>query len=343
MATSTHPRNLEALILATGVFEFSDGAVSVADARAKGRRAFGNIKASSVLPEIETIEHEGSYEGKLTVDRRAAVKGALKYVIKPDEFGRQNMLIALGGNATTDFTQLAITGAAGTDWAFNTVNAVKDYWYDVLSAAGVRVRELTVLNIGVAAVACTVDAGTDVITKTTHGLSVGDRVIFPVNVPGGVTALTPYYVQSVPSADTFKISATSGGAAVDISTNGTSVTYSKLLAETAYTADLKRGSVRFAAAQTVALTPYITASAVVAGDNANLKGITPLQTLTRSGMGRLTLYDDTHPNKVVYDHVDFSCQVTFKSASETDAKKFGELEFEVLVTDIVGTVYTAED
>ena len=56
---------------------------------------------------------------------------------------------------------------------------------------------------------------TDTITKTAHGFVVGQGVVF-VSGTGfaGLTAGNPYYVVAVPTADTFKVSATVGGSAI---------------------------------------------------------------------------------------------------------------------------------
>lgn len=50
-------------------------------------------------------------------------------------------------------------------------------------------------------------------TKSSHGLSVGDAVMFTTtgSLPTGISANTVYYVRLVPSSSTFTISATSGG------------------------------------------------------------------------------------------------------------------------------------
>ena len=65
---------------------------------------------------------------------------------------------------------------------------------------------------------CTITiASPGVITATGHGLTVGRRVGFSTtgDLPTGIAASTIYYVQSVPTADTFTISATSGGAVIN--------------------------------------------------------------------------------------------------------------------------------
>ena len=64
----------------------------------------------------------------------------------------------------------------------------------------------------------------DTFTKTAHGLSNGDRVLFS-NVTGGtgLAIRTPYYVINATS-NTFQIATTAGGSAVDLSSNVTAGT-----------------------------------------------------------------------------------------------------------------------
>lgn len=71
--------------------------------------------------------------------------------------------------------------------------------------------------------AFTVTAATDLITSTAHGLKVGDviEVKTETTLPTGMSAATQYYVISVPSADTFKVSATKGGTTINIEDTGT--------------------------------------------------------------------------------------------------------------------------
>lgn len=60
-----------------------------------------------------------------------------------------------------------------------------------------------------------------VVTWTAHGLEVGDAVKFTTTgaLPTGLTAGTTYYVRTIPDADTFTLSATVGGSAIN--TTGT--------------------------------------------------------------------------------------------------------------------------
>ena len=66
------------------------------------------------------------------------------------------------------------------------------------------------------------DASTDVFDSDTHGFSDGWTVVFvagPGGLPGNITAGTIYYVRDATS-NTFKVSATEGGSAVDLSSIG---------------------------------------------------------------------------------------------------------------------------
>lgn len=77
---------------------------------------------------------------------------------------------------------------------------------------------------GYIAQAVTADSTTEKISLTAHGLGNGDRVKFAgTAVPGGLSAGIWYYVVST-AANDFKVALTEGGAAIDITSNGTSVT-----------------------------------------------------------------------------------------------------------------------
>jgi hypothetical protein len=72
-------------------------------------------------------------------------------------------------------------------------------------------------------ISVTVDAGTDVFSAASHGLSNGDAVsVSAATLPTGMVNTRVYYVVSQTSG-TFQLSLTSGGAAIDVSSAGTSV------------------------------------------------------------------------------------------------------------------------
>ena len=71
------------------------------------------------------------------------------------------------------------------------------------------------------AIACTFTDAGDLVTKTAHGLSNGDRVSFATIVTTtGIVTNTIYFVVNA-ATNTFQVAATSGGAALPLTTNGT--------------------------------------------------------------------------------------------------------------------------
>lgn len=74
------------------------------------------------------------------------------------------------------------------------------------------------------------DVSGEVITIPAHGLSVDDRIAFfadgsELGLPTGITAGTVYFVKTVPDTNTITISATSGGAAVNITAVGRGIAF----------------------------------------------------------------------------------------------------------------------
>jgi hypothetical protein len=69
----------------------------------------------------------------------------------------------------------------------------------------------------------------DTITNKGHGLSVNDQISFVARpgdvLPGGITEGTIYFVKTVTDVDNVTISATQGGATLDITTDGDGVMF----------------------------------------------------------------------------------------------------------------------
>ena len=73
------------------------------------------------------------------------------------------------------------------------------------------------------------DSGDVVTTNQPHTLAVNDKVVFgTITTTTGATAGTTYYVNTVPSTTTFTVSATLGGGTLALTTNGSSVSVTKL-------------------------------------------------------------------------------------------------------------------
>lgn len=95
--------------------------------------------------------------------------------------------------------------------------------FDVFESAGLH------SNTDAAVTLTSGEADDNTITATAHGLAVGDRIIFPTLTGGsGITAASvAYFVKSVPTANTFTISATAGGAELNFTTDITAGTVRK--------------------------------------------------------------------------------------------------------------------
>jgi len=75
----------------------------------------------------------------------------------------------------------------------------------------------------------TVDASSNLFTSVAHGLQLNDKVYFEAaTLPGGISGTATYYVISSGLAtDTFKVSTTSGGSEVDVTTAGARIRISE--------------------------------------------------------------------------------------------------------------------
>ena len=72
-------------------------------------------------------------------------------------------------------------------------------------------------------------ASTDVLTDTTHGLSVNDCIVFLTLTGGtGIIIGHPYFVKTVPTGDTFTLSGTVGGPTLDFTADASAGTYARL-------------------------------------------------------------------------------------------------------------------
>ena len=103
---------------------------------------------------------------------------------------------------------------------------------DIISdiAGGVEAQRLTEASREIEATTTVCVAATDnVNTTAAHALVVDDVVVFTAGtVCTGLTSGTNYYVQSITDANNFKVSATRGGGAIDLTDTGTAFTSSEL-------------------------------------------------------------------------------------------------------------------
>jgi hypothetical protein len=258
---ATPAKNLNALLVGTIEFAFSDGAISAADAKLKGFRDVGNVVGMTPNLEPTVIEHYGSYRGVRRRDKTIHTENKLEFTVRLDQWDQQKVEWLFGAGAGTAHTQAVLSGVAGEVLAFGTTPSDSSKWYDLRTAAGARVRKLTAVTIA------TLVEGTD------------------------------------------------------------------------FEVDLEVGRIRFLTPQTGDLTPTLTAPAITSADAGYFAGLTPMADVRKSGFGRLICYDQYDGgNAVVWDYVDFSCEVSVESAGEIDGQNPAEITLKVRVTDVVGNL-----
>lgn len=107
----------------------------------------------------------------------------------------------------------------GGDWAYVTKVYLNELIALIDQVPGVD-RVISVVQGGGVDKAFTVAASTDSLTSTAHGYSNGDAVLLTAKTNGAPLVLgTVYYVRDV-TTNTFKLAATAGGAAIDITSDG---------------------------------------------------------------------------------------------------------------------------
>lgn len=139
--------NLTALLIGTGEFCFSEGAISPADAQARGYLDFGNIVAFTPEANLSKEEHQGSYRGVRRADKTVVTENGFSWKIRVDEYNRKNLELLFSASATTGHTQTALSAVAGAVLAFATLAAKIGYWYDLRKADGSRLFDVTAVTI----------------------------------------------------------------------------------------------------------------------------------------------------------------------------------------------------
>lgn len=255
------PHDLDALLIGTGEFSFAVGATTTTAGGINGPFTdVGNVTAFQIQPETTRQDHRGSYRGIKRLDKSVITAADAKYLIRIDEWKKDNLLYLFYGDDGTAWTQSSQSSASADALDFSSTAAVIGKWYDV-TVSGARVRDLTALTIA------TLTENTD------------------------------------------------------------------------FVVDYELGRVRFLTAQSASRTPTISANAITSSDAKYLYGVTPLANPSRSGIGRLTCFDQSESAKVVFDHVDFGCEVSINGQPEVDGENYSNIELMVSVTSPVGTLY----
>lgn len=340
---STPKRFTEAIHIGTGEFAFCSGAKTLAEARPPaGFRDVGNVDVYQLQVENETVQREGAYRGKKAVDASFSIKQGLQYLFRCDELTKDNLLILAMGEDAGDNARGAYTDQAGDVMAF-TAGSPSDsrYWYDLLVST-VEATHLTsaLIFAGAPVSATTQDTG-DTFTDVAHGLANGDRVILVTLVTTtGATILVPYFAVGV-TADTFQLSATAGGAALALTTDGTATYLAALTEDTDYEIDLEVGRIRTLTAVVTNLYSYLTSAAITSADDTYMKAVTPLEQASIQGVGRFLAFHAAD-EQLTWEHRNFTCSITPTNFAESTGKAPAMFDFIVRVTDLRGKIFTAK-
>lgn len=172
------------------------------------------------------------------------------FVTYPSEKGV--WLDATGKFVQTAFTNLSATGTATISTASLTSGTIataptgisdiaNKAYVDLMSSTSISVHTpvkyespsttgnltATYVNGGTTPTWTDITANTDVVTGSAHGLSVNDVIVFG-STTNGITAGTPYFVFSTPTATSISLSLNYNGAQIATLTNGTGLTITSL-------------------------------------------------------------------------------------------------------------------
>src|SRR3990167_110677 len=172
------------------------------------------ISEVATTAEVDADAADGSGDTSAPLVVTPAKLGASKYATRLPSANQKTFLDAMVGIPLPYMGDTAPTGfllCDGTAYANDTYSAL------ALIAKG---------RYGYNAGSTFTAAVTDIITATAHGLSDGDMLFFSTlgTLPAGLSLNTAYYVRDA-TTNTFKVSETAGGSAVDITDTGSSTHY----------------------------------------------------------------------------------------------------------------------
>ena len=185
----------------------------------------GDSGRSTKVRGVNVVEQSAGGDNVVSID---IINGGTQYLVAP------NVVISGGAGSGAAATATISSGVVTSIEVTNTGTG-----YTSIPTVSIPKARVTVL-------AADIDTTTDTISYVAHGLSSAAVVVY--NNGGGTTATgltsgTTYYViASGLTANTFKISATSGGSSVDITGTGNNAQYFEKVASTATTAIASKGT-----------------------------------------------------------------------------------------------------
>lgn len=223
------------------------GILYLADRSATGQPTgyidLGNCPELSLSPTIERIEHEESRTGRnfkdAYIERTTQVRGSMTL----ESVAKENLVRYFYGSTTAvsaaTISNEVITGYKGKEMPLEQINLTSFTSLTSADGATTYTRDPgTDPNVYVSAF----DQGTDTFTANAHGLADGTRVwVSAGTMPTGFSTSTNYFVINS-AANTFQLSATQGGVAVNASTAGAGIL---VTVQYDYKVDLGTGVIKF--------------------------------------------------------------------------------------------------
>lgn len=316
--------------IGTGEFQFCKNATTLAETLPPaGWEDFGNVDVFQPQITNETYEHERSHRGKKVVDRKYSIKQGSALMLRCDDLTRANVeRVFMGEDDGEDNARGALTDSK-VELAFTAlVPSVILKRYDLVVSDEQAVHLTSALVFaGTPVSAVTADTG-DTFTDAAHGLANGDRVMLvSLTTTTGASIETPYYVVGV-TADTFQLSATEGGAALALTTNGTATYLAALTEDTDYEIDLILGQVRFLAVYDEDAFVFVTGAAITSADDEYMRFVTALEDSAVEGFGRFVVFH-SETGQPAWTKQPFPCTITPQNFSEQTGKSVSTFEFMV--------------
>lgn len=333
---------IPALLLARYSFYFAEDATTAAAARTAGYRYIGNGPSMRIVSEAAKVDHIGSYGGTGVQDYSAVTNAKVEYELTLDEINYDNLMLLFHGDTATGFTQAAKTVEAVDTIDFSSVTWSKSKLHPLMaSSALLRQLSLAVFTTE-APVSVTVTNSTDVVAESNHTRVAGDAVVVSgTAAPAGLTKGGIYYVRDVVALTSYKLAATPGGDAINMTTDGTSVTVAKaLVPETDYHVVLRTGMVQFLTSQTGVVRPIVSCPAITTSGTYAMLGITPFTNPARNGIGRLVIEDGYDADPVFADHEGFPCDLSIMAGPEINGQDWANFQLRVsLNSKLASTIY----
>jgi hypothetical protein len=227
---------------ASAVNAFATGDSALADRRSMHAMTGGSFGAQGDSQHVRVVLRNKS-TSNVAVELFIVVSGSVRFTIPSNKVMAcliNVLAVTSGGEHANQYVRRVMIGNRGGTTALR--GAVQDVGTEEqVSAADITVTaddtndSLNISFTGPTPVTgCTAEADDDVISKTAHGFNNNDDIVFTSLTSGaGLTANTVTYWVIDSAANTFKVSATRGGAAVNITTDYTDMTATRVMRVTA--------------------------------------------------------------------------------------------------------------